>query len=380
MRNMLQDLRYGLRGLVQNPGFTLVVTLILALAIGVNSVLFSFVNLLLLRKLPIQDIERVAFIEGRNARQGAERLRLSPADFLDYRERSTSFEGLSAYGLSSMTLTGSGEPTLLTTGGATASFFRIWGLTASLGRTFRDSEDRKGAPPVTMLSHGAWTRRFGADPGVVGRVLMLNGRPHEVVGVLTPEIEVGSFSTVEVWTPLALDPASARRDERVLRVTGRLAPGSTLERAAAEVAGLARQLQQEHPDTNAGFDAAVLAARESLMGGRRLLLVFTLLGVIVAGVLAVACANVANLVLARSLARRRELAIRSALGASSARILRQLLAEGALLGAAGGLAGLAVAWFVMRVIRSAGHEPAFALIVVDPRVALFAAVLVVNVR
>ncbi len=375
MRNVLQDLRYGLRGLVKNPGFTLVVTLILALAIGVNSVLFSFVNLLLLRELPIREIERVAFIEGRDSRQGAERLRVSPADFLDYRERSTSFEALGAYSLSSTTLTGRGEPALLTTGRATASYFRIWGLRAALGRTFDDAEDREGASPVTMLSHGAWTRRFGADPGVVGAVLMLNGRPHEVVGVLTPEIEVGSFSTVEVWTPLALDPASARRDERVLRVTGRLAPGASLERASAEVAGLARQLQQEHPDTNAGFDAAVLAARESLMGGRRLLLVFTLLGVIVAGVLAVACANVANLVLSRSLARRRELAIRSALGASSARILRQLLAEGVLLGAAGGLAGLGVAWLVMRVIRSAGHEPAFALIVVDERVALFAAAL-----
>ena len=186
MRHTLLDLRYGMRGLAKNPGFTLVVSLILALAIGANSVLFSFVNLLLLRKLPIREIERVAFIEGRNSQQGAERLRLSPADFLDYRERSASFEGLGAYSLSSTTLTGRGEPTLLTTGRATASFFEIWGLRAELGRTFVESEDRTGAAAVVLLSHGAWTRRFGRDPSVVGRVLMLNARPHEVVGVLTP--------------------------------------------------------------------------------------------------------------------------------------------------------------------------------------------------
>jgi putative ABC transport system permease protein len=375
MRNLLQDLRYASRALLKNRGFAAVVTLILALAIGVNSVLFSFVNLLMLRRLPIRDVERVAFVEGRNPQQGAERLRLAPADFLDYRERSRSFAELGAYTLSNATLTGSGEPVRLTAARATASFFRIFGLRAARGRVFTDSEDRPGGARVVVLSHGAWTRRFGGDPAVVGRALLLDSQPHEVIGVLTPEIEIGGFSTIELWRPLALDAAGALRNERVLRVTGRLAKGFTLAQADGEVRGIARQLQQEHPLTNSGYDAGVLGARESLMGGGRVALVFTLLGVIVLGVLGVACANVANLVLSRALVRRRELAIRAALGASSRRLLRQLLTEGALLGAAGGAAGLGVAWVALRVVRAVGQEPIFALIVVDGRVMLFAAVL-----
>ena len=375
MPSLLQDLRYGARTLVKNPGFTLVVTLILALAIGVNSVLFSFVNLLLLHRLPIRDIERVAFIEGRNPQQGADRLRIAPADFLDYRERSASFAELGAYTLSNATLTGAGEPVRLSAARSTASFFHVFGLEAARGRLFLDAEDRPGGARVVVLSHGTWTRRFGADPGLLGRQLMLDSEPHEVVGVLTPEIEIGGFSTIEVWRPLALDRAAATRTERVLRVTGRLADGVTIAQADAEVAAIARRLQQEHPLINGGIEAGVLAARKSLMGSARVALVFTLLGVIVAGVLGVACANVANLVLSRAMARRREIAIRSALGASSGRIVRQLLTEGALLGAAGGLAGIGVAWMALRIVRAVVHEPIFALLVVNWRVAAFAAAL-----
>jgi len=375
MGTLLQDVRYGARTLAKNPGFALVIALTLSLAIGANSVLFSFVNVLLLRPLPIKEIEGVAFIEGLNAQRGDERLRISAPDFLDFQERSTRFGELGAYRWVVYTLTGEGDPQRITAADATASFFQIWGLDAVKGRPFLPEEDRPGAPGVVILSHGFWTRKLAADPAVIGRVLTLNGAPHTVVGVLSPAIEIGGLGTIEVWTPLAVDRATANRNERTLRVTGRLAPGSSVEQASAEIATLARQLQREYPDTNTGFEAAVWGVRESLLGGAQTYLILALLGVFVAGVLAVGCSNVANLMLARAVGRRRELAIRSALGASRRRLVRQLLTESLLLSLLGGLGGVVMAWAALRVIRAAAFEPIFARFVVDGDVFAFAAAL-----
>ena len=374
MHTLIQDLRYGARALLKNPGFAVVVTFTLALAIGANSVLFSFVNVLLLRPLPIKDLDTMAFIEGLNSQRADDWLPISEPDYLDYRERARSFEDTGAYRLTAYTLTGEGDPQRVLTGEATASFFDIWGLDAVRGRAFRAAEDRPGAPGVVMLSHGFWMRQFASDPLVVGRTLTLNGKPHTVVGVVTPRIEIGRIGTTELWVPLAADGAGERNDRR-LRVFGRLADQTSVEAASNEVAAIGKQLQQEYPDSNTGFEAVARGGRESLMGGANTRLIFTLLSVVVLGVLAVACANVANLMLSRAVGRRRELALRSALGASRTRVIRQLLTESFLLSVLGGLGGLAMAAAAMRVMRAASADPVFEMIALDRDVLLFAGAL-----
>jgi predicted permease len=369
---LTQDARFALRQLWKQRSFSLIVVVILALAISVNALIFSFVNFFVLRPLPFSDPSRLTFIFATHPERGRDRQGVAYADFADWRRDSASFEDLGAFVRRTYNLTGAGDPVRVQGATATASLFSLWGLGSVRGRLIEPEDDRPGAARVAMLSHGFWSRHFGSDPAILGRALRLDGEPYLVVGVLTPSIEIGNLSEIDVWTPLAPAADPQDRQERVLRVTGRLKPGVDLARADAEVRALAERQQRDHPDTNAGWGAQVMPLRRA-MSGANTWTVLALLGVAVSLVLAVACANVANLMLARGAARQRETAIRLALGASRRRLLRLALVEGAVLAALGGGVGLLLAGWGLDLIRSVTFEPFFQLVVIDRRVLGFSA-------
>ena len=370
---MLKDLQYAGRMIARQPGYAFVVVLTLALAIGANSVIFSFANVLLLRPLPIREPGRVAFVWWLNPERATTRGALSIADLLDARESLTTVQPLAGMTTGSLTLTGRGDATRLSAMRVTANLLSTWGVGTTTGRAFLDGEDAPGAQPVAVLSHQYWTRVFGSDPSIVGQALVLNGRPHTVVGVLEPDIEIGNLSTIDVWTPVILDP-SRPRDDRMLRASGRIKPGATLEQVDAEIKALAARLEAEHRQTNAGWSARAVSTRTA-MGGQNTWMVMALLGVVVGLVLVIACANLANLVLVRTTARRREIAIRTALGAARVRLVGQLVTEHLILGLAGGACGLLVAEASLRFIRSTSIEPFFKLVEIDRNVMVFGAAL-----
>ncbi|HJR60064.1 MAG TPA: ABC transporter permease [Vicinamibacterales bacterium] len=375
MRALLQDLRFGARIVWRQPGYALLIASTLALAIGANTVIFSFANVLALRPLPLKDHDTLGWIFLNDPQRGGSRGPLSVSELLDYRASLESFESIAGYTASAFTMTGRGDAEALVGSSVTANLPDTWGLETRTGRAFGPRDDLPGAAPVVMLSHHFWVRRFNADASVVGQSLVLNGRPHAVIGVLQPDIEIGNLSLIDVWVPITLDPA-VPRDQRNLRVSGRLKPGVSFEQAAAAVRDVSRRLQSDHPATNAGWEARLAPAKEAMTGGdtwRILALLITVVGF----VLVIACANIANLVLARATGRRRELAVRGALGASRARMVRQLLTESMLLAAAGGLLGLLVAYGGLILIRAAAYEPFFKLVVIDRTVLLFTGVLAI---
>lgn len=373
MRTLLQDLHYGVRIVRRQPGVSFIIVLTLALAIGANTVIFSFANILLLKPLPIRDQDTVAWIFMMDPQRGGTRGTMSIPDLLDYRESLRSFQSIAGTSPGSYTMTGRGDAVPLTASRVTANIMDVWGLSTVAGRGFLPGEDAPGAAKVVVLSHQFWQRQFGGDRSLVNQALTLNGQPHTVVGVLTPDVEIGNLSLIDVWTPATLDP-TLPRDERKMRVSGRLAPGVVFEQADTEVREVSRRLERDHPRTNTGWTARLARTREA-MTGTETWLVLSLLVLVVVFVLLIACANIANLVLARATGRRRELAVRAALGASRMRVVRQLLTESILLGLLGGTFGLAVAYAGLVLIRGAAYEPFFKLVVIDRNALLFTTLL-----
>ena len=334
---MGMNLRYAFRMLVKDPWFTSVAVLALALGIGVNSTVFTFVNAVLLRGLPFANPDQIVHINSRNTAEGSG-LGVSYPDYRDWRAQAKSFASLAGYQPMTMNLSDSGHTPERASGvRVTANAFGVVGERPIKGRGFLDGEDRKGAEPVALLGYGLWKTRYGSDPNVIGRSIRINEVPTTIIGVMAEGMKFPN--NADLWIPLVPDAEMERRDVRNMNLFGRLAPGVRLKQAQIELTGVAKALEQQYPDTNKAIDAEVMTFNDRFNGGPIRVVFLALMGA-VGFVLLIACANVANLMLSRSARRSREIAVRIALGASRGRVIRQLLVESTLLAFLGGLLGL----------------------------------------
>jgi putative ABC transport system permease protein len=342
MNSIIKDIRFAIRGLLKHPGFTAIAVVTLALGIGGSTSIFTVVNAALLRGLPYKSPDRLYHLWEQTPKQEFPKREFSYPDYQDYQQNNV-FEGLAAYSGGGAILSGQGDPESLNAPRVNAAFFSVLGVEPLLGRTFQNGEDNQNGPRVTVLTYGLWQRRFGADPGIIGRGLTINGESYTVIGVLPASFQF-ALRSADLFLPY--QPTQGQLTRRYMHGTnliGRLKPGKTAEEAQSELNLIAGRIEQQFNDSHAGVKARVVPLQEEIVGNVRPILL-VLLGA-VGFVLLIACANVASLLLTRSIARQKEVAIRSALGASRWRVIRQLLTESILLSLAGGVAGLLIAYW-----------------------------------
>ncbi|MET0626229.1 MAG: ABC transporter permease [Pyrinomonadaceae bacterium] len=354
MRTILQDVRYGVRVLAKAPGFTLVAVLAVALGVAANTAIFSVINAVLLEPLPYREPGRLVSLWEMNRARDARQNVLSPANLIDWKEQSNVFEDVAAFTDGAANMTGGGDPEEVVVGYVTPNLFPLLGVEPIKGRGFSPDDARPGAARTVVLSHGLWQRRFGSDPAILGKTFNLSGAPATVVGVMPARfqwfVRKGSRTAAppEMWSPFELGDAYRKRQGRYMSAVARLKEGVTRERAEMELNHLAARLEQQYPEFNKGWGAEVVLLRDQFAGPIKPVL-WVLLGA-VGFLLLIACANVANLLLARGATRHKEIAIRTALGAGRARVVRQLLTESLLLAIVGGALGLLLAWWGVELL------------------------------
>ena len=357
MESLLKDIRYGLRVLIKNPLFALTAVITLAFGIGAITAIFSVVNAVLIRDLPYNQPERIVFLWENFPRLDLQRSVISPLEFVNYKDQNHVFEEMGVYNYANINFTGSGEPERLKVGVVSASLFQVLGVDAYRGRTFVEEENQEGRDGVAVLSYDLWQRRFGSDQTIIGKDLTLDGQSATVVGVMPPGFRFPG--EVELWMPItfaAQELTEANRGVRYLRAMGRLKPGISLPQAKADIDTLAGHLMQQDPDTypSNGYSVDLVPMREQILGdtgwGLKIMLIAACF------VLLIACSNVANLLLARGATRQKEIALRTALGATRTRVFRQLLTESVLLSVIASILGTLIAVWVVNALVAFNPE------------------------
>jgi len=369
MDSLLKDIRYGLRGMLKHPGFTVIALLTLALGIGANTAMFTVVNAVLLRPLSFPESEKLVALQGINPQKGITASNMSVPDLADWRAQNHVFEQLAGFVSGSVFLTNGDDTERARATGVSAEFFPMLRVQPLTGRTVQPEDEEQGRQPVAVLSYALWQRKFGGDPKIVNSQIQVNNKSTTVIGVMPAGFEYPDRS--EVWTPLPINPASEARVNRFVSASARLKPGVTIEEAQNELNTINQRLAHDYVDSNFGWTVKVTDMRESFVGDLRSSLLI-LFGAVVF-VLLIACANVANLLLSRAAFRQKEIAVRIALGASRLRIVRQLLTESVLLSLISGIIGIGLRVWLTRLLIyiSPANSPRFEEIGIDPRVLLF---------